>query len=651
MVRALWAAAFVGAAFLGRSTVPEGTHFGLIWPAGGVAVLWLLSVRARPLSVDIVAVGGLAFAVNYWTGASLALGLVLATTNVVQALAATVTIRRLVPELWGAGGTAPLGTPRQLVLLVLSFLEAAALGTLIGYVGYSLVVGEMPLDEFLLWLGRNLCGLLVVVILGMVTGHWWQSRHDPDLPRPAEGDPGAGPRELATALLVTAGLYAAAFIYDDLPVEFPLLVATVWIGARFSTLLSIWHSAVAAAVTISLTLIGWGPFAIVDSLAVGLMLAQFFIVMLVVSGLALATGREERRVLTNALDQARMAADEQAQLLEAIIGSMTDGVNVLDSSGHFLLTNTVARELMGMDQGVPAIASSINARYLDGREIPPEDRPSTHVLHGHTVRHRDVLSQVGDGQERVLSVSGAPLPPGKDGLARAVMLFHDVTAEHEIRRELAAFARVVAHDLNNPLTAIEGWSELAADKADEDLDPEFVHEFITRIRSSSGRMRRLITRLADHALSGQRELRSEHLELAEIVADVVADRDASGLVTCTGSAVIDADTVLLRQAIDNLVGNALKYVAPGQEPHVDVSIDTEGSEVVLRVADNGIGVPAGQHEKVFSEFHRAHGTSYDGSGLGLAIVRRVATRHGGSVTAYDNPAGQGTTFELRLPVS
>jgi PAS domain S-box-containing protein len=652
LARAIWGVAFVGAALLGRSTIPEGTHFGLIWPAGGVAVLWLLLTRARPLSVDVAALGVLAFAVNYATGASPALATVLMVTNVVQAVAATETLRRLCPKLWGCGGNAPLNTPKQLLLMVLSFVEAATLATLIGYVGYGLVVGEMPLDEFLLWLGRNLCGLLVIVTLGMLSGHWWQSRHDPELPRPTGGEPGAGGRELILALLVTVGLYVVAFGYDGLPLAFPLLIATVWIGARFSALISIWHSTLASTVTILLTLLGYGPFATVETLAIGLMLAQFFVAMLVVSGLALTTGRDERRALTEELDAARVEAADQARLLQTIIGEMTDGVNVVDANGRFLLTNAVAAELMGLDPSRdPVVASAVGAKYLDGREIPPEDRPSYHVLKGETVRRREVISQAGDGPARILSVSGAPLPPDDDGLARAVMVFHDVTAEHEARRELAAFARVVAHDLNNPVTAIEGWAELAADQMGEHLDGPFAREFIARVQSSSGRMRRLINGLADHALSGQRELREEPLDLADLVADVVADRDAAGSVNCDGSAPIVGDPVLLRQLVDNLVGNALKYVAAGDTPRIDITLAIEDDHVILRVADNGIGLPPGEHELVFSEFHRAHGTAYDGSGLGLAIARRVATRHGGTVTAYDNPSGQGTTFEVRLPIN
>ena len=95
----------------------------------------------------------------------------------------------------------------------------------------------------------------------------------------------------------------------------------------------------------------------------------------------------------------------------------------------------------------------------------------------------------------------------------------------------------------------------------------------------------------------------------------------------------------------------LDTVAPGTVPEIEVSGEREGDLVRVAVADNGIGLPAGEHELVFTEFHRAHHREYDGSGLGLAICRRIATRHGGTIRAYDNPAGRGTVFYLTLPAA
>jgi len=623
-----------------------------VWPAGGIAVLWLLATRAGPASVDVGVLAVMAFTVNYGTGAPVDLALVLLATNVVQGVMAAELLRRFCAGLWGCGGDRPLEDTHTLARMIGAFVAAAVVGTLIGFAGFGLVVGEMSGSDLLLWLGRNLCGLLVVTTLGLLWGQWIAERLDPSRPRRIV-DPSSGSGlELAAAVALTIGLFLLAFTYDGVPLAFPLLIPTVWVGVRFSTTLSSAHSALAAVVAISLTLAGYGPFAQVDSVVVGSILAQFFVVMAVVSGLALGTGRDERLALNQRLDRAERESSERAATLDTIFAAMTEGVNVMDENGRFLLTNDAAVEIMGFGRSdLPEGTATITAYHPSGVALTPEEKPSYRALHGETIRHLDVVYRTPDGDERSIMVSASPLPPAADGLARAVLIFSDVTAEREARAELAAFARVVAHDLTNPLIAIEGWAELARDQLGDDaqLDGDFAREVITRVTSSATRMRNLVTNLSEHALSADRELSPQEVDLDDLVRDVVAAREAQDLVTWSELPTVTADRVLLRQLFDNLIGNALKYVARGQLPEVTVSGVTRDDDVVITVSDRGIGLPEGEHDKIFREFHRAHHGTYQGSGLGLAIVRRIATRHGGHVSAHDNPAGQGTVFEVRLP--
>ncbi|WP_308285381.1 sensor histidine kinase [Actinoplanes hulinensis] len=112
---------------------------------------------------------------------------------------------------------------------------------------------------------------------------------------------------------------------------------------------------------------------------------------------------------------------------------------------------------------------------------------------------------------------------------------------------------------------------------------------------------------------------------------------------------VQADPVLVRQLIDNLVGNAIKYTAPGVVPALRITAVQDETMVTVRIVDNGIGIPEGQHEAIFGNFHRAHVSGgYQGTGLGLAICRRIVERHGGTITATDDPAG-GTCFTFTLP--
>jgi signal transduction histidine kinase len=113
---------------------------------------------------------------------------------------------------------------------------------------------------------------------------------------------------------------------------------------------------------------------------------------------------------------------------------------------------------------------------------------------------------------------------------------------------------------------------------------------------------------------------------------------------------VTADPAMLRHVLDNLVGNALKYVQPDTRPRVEVRAGTAAEGWVrIEVADRGIGIPDEHKPAVFERFHRAHtGSGYAGTGLGLAICRRIVERHGGEVGVADNPGG-GTVFHFTVP--
>ena len=114
-----------------------------------------------------------------------------------------------------------------------------------------------------------------------------------------------------------------------------------------------------------------------------------------------------------------------------------------------------------------------------------------------------------------------------------------------------------------------------------------------------------------------------------------------------------ADPALLRQALDNLVGNAIKYTPPGTTPSVRITsaVDDEPGWIKLEVSDNGMGIPEGDEERIFEEFHRGPRAGRSaGTGLGLSLSRRIVARHGGQLTARSNPEG-GSTFTLILPAA
>lgn len=642
-----FALAYLAAGLLGRQAVLDGTTFALVWPAAGVAVLWLLVQRSGLFSLDTVVLALVSFAANYATGASLGIALVLMVTNTTQTVVAVTLVRRWCPTLWGAGGTRSLDSPK----VTSRYLGAAAVGMLsgmlLGVVGTRLDGGDVDLLQAVLWFDRNLCGVLAVTTLGLLVGQRLES------PRPRSPLVDSVP-ELVSASVFTVAVYALAFSFQGVPLAFMLLAATVWFGVRFSTVVSAVHSLVAGAAAIVLTLGERGPFAAQSSPEAGAVLAQLFVGMMLISGVVLSTGREERRQLAGELRASREEAEYQAGVLETVISSVVEGLLVIDDSGGVQLANPSAAEMLGYAglSAMPSNRDGLGAFTLDGVPLPDEMLPSRRALAGETLRNVDLGFVTATGESKIFSVSAAPLPRDTEhDRARAVILFRDATEDVAQRTELAAFAGVVAHDLRNPLAAIEGWTEmLEADAEAGEVDQRVVADYVSRIRTSSARMNGLILHLLAHATSKDAELSVVRLEPAESVRRIAAARDALELVTVGSLPPVRGDRVLVDQLLDNLIGNALKYVADGVRSEVRVDGCDEGAGWVrMTVADNGIGLPPGEHDAVFDEFHRAHGGGYEGTGLGLSICRRIVHRHGGAIRALDGPGGTGTVFEFTLP--
>ncbi|MFC6045007.1 ATP-binding protein [Nocardioides hankookensis] len=648
----LFAVVFVVTSTVTRRIELSGAGFSQLWPAGGLPVLWLLLRQGRGPVVDSVLVLCAAFAANLIAGSDAAIAMAFAVANLVQSWLAVLLLRRWCPETWGCGGDRPLDTPRTVARFGAALAVSMAVGTALASVGAVLLPGAGDAFDPVasgLWFGRNLGSALIVVALGIMI---FQRVTSPRPWPPLRGVDG-GPSELLVATLFTIFMYGLAFSLDDLPLAFPLLAATVWYAARFSTLLSAAHSFVVGLATMMLTLQGVGPFARVDDPDVGFMIAQFYIATIALTGLAIATGRDERQALADDLRRAQEATAYEGSVRAAVIGSMTEGVLVVDERGDLLVHNEAAARVLGVgDELSTDTRFSLSSWTLDGVEMELHERPTARALRGERVENELMVVQVDGVGERVLTVSAIPLPRDeRQGRTRALVLLRDTTNEHASRQELSAFAGVVAHDLRNPLAAIDGWTEMIADELDNGaLDAQLAREFVSRVRSSSRRMRELIRDLLAHATSSSRDLEVGRVDVTAMVEEIVVARNAQAFVSVDAVPPVLADPVLVRQVLDNLVGNALKYVEPGEDPKISVhGCRSDARLVTIGVTDHGIGIPEEERERVFEEFHRAHYREYEGSGLGLSIVRRIVNRHGGTIEALPNPAGRGSVFRFTLP--
>ena len=647
----LFALAYLLAVLAGRLTVLDGRNLSLVWPAAGIATVWFCAQRRAPARwADVVALAVVTMVMNTATNATPAMAAIFVAANLAQVWVFLRLISRWRPRLWDEG----LHRSRDMWVLLGAGFTATTAGATVGPTGMWLVTGQYSWPSTLVWLARNTASVLLIGAVALCArriGAWFRRG------RPLGNRRGA---ECAALIACSATVYLSAFAYSNgLPIAFTLLTVTIWAGTRFPTPFVVVHDLAVGTVAVLFTLAGHGPFAAIADPTTRAFVAQLFVAMVAVVGLALALGREERDGLLAELaeEKAQLAREreqtsQRADLLQTIIDSTSDGLVVVGADGQVALRNPAAVQLLGE-------SSDLDGRllHLDGTPLARDEMAHTRALAGEDVPDTDVLLREG----RIFSVRAAALR-NPDGTGSAVVLFHDVTAERRHRAELTGFAGVVAHDLISPLAAVTGWAEdtaAAIDLIPAHPEADRARDNLRRLTRSAERMRSLIDGLLDYTTARDAEVATETVDLASMVSEVtVARLDAAiagGLpaprFTVGELPAVRADPVLLRQLLDNLIGNAIKYTARGVTPALTVTATTVDGMAHVCVADNGIGIPAGQHDEIFGDFRRAHTTQgYAGTGLGLGICKRIVERHGGTIIAADNPGG-GSRFEFTVPAA
>jgi signal transduction histidine kinase len=247
---------------------------------------------------------------------------------------------------------------------------------------------------------------------------------------------------------------------------------------------------------------------------------------------------------------------------------------------------------------------------------------------------------------------------------RAEKAFKTLTAKlGQSNRELQDFASVASHDLQEPLRKIQAFGDRLKTKCSEVLTDEG-RDYLERMQNAAGRMQTLINDLLTFSRVTTKARPFVPVDLAKVAQEVLADLEArieetGGRVEVGELPTIDADPMQIRQLLQNLMGNALKFHRQEVAPVVKVHGQFLNSEerrpnanpfCQITVQDNGIGFDEKYLDRIFNVFQRLHGRSeYEGTGVGLAVCRKIAERHGGDITATSTP-GQGTTFIVILPV-
>ncbi|HEY5803521.1 MAG TPA: ATP-binding protein [Lysobacter sp.] len=381
------------------------------------------------------------------------------------------------------------------------------------------------------------------------------------------------------------------------------------------------------------------------------------------------------RQISQRLSAQKQSRQSSARAL-AVLQTVREPIVLLDARQQVVMHNTAFDQLYG--------------KTGDGQELAANPAWSDPVLQQ---RLGDVLSRgrelwdfehvqtTADGAERtvLINASRMSLPDRLDEVA--LLTVSDVSAQKatqkkinelnrqlegkvdqvsEINRELEAFSYSVSHDLRAPLRHVAGFSDKLTRHLGEHADEKSLH-YLGIIGGSAKRMSQLIDDLLVYSRLGRSAIRLQPVDMQSMVAETRAMLDANlaadgGAQTVTWNIqqlpVVIADENMMRQVWLNLLGNAVKYSGNREDSQVDVEYQRlDDGTHEFSVLDNGAGFDMAYAGKLFGVFQRLHkATEFPGTGIGLASVKRVLSRHGGSIAAESEP-GKGATFRFTLPAA
>lgn len=346
-------------------------------------------------------------------------------------------------------------------------------------------------------------------------------------------------------------------------------------------------------------------------------------------------------------------ADQERRTME-ILNGIDTGIARISEDGGVLAVNETYTRLYGLDPLDPTLpARSVEYTGLRGMPVPAMERPFARAARGETFTDASVWLFTAEGEWRALSVTAKRLAAQGDEESSILLLVHDVTALTYAQRERERFTAMASHELKHPLTVMIGNAELALDL--DELAPRTRERFETIIGASE-RMLKMTEGLVStsrRGFSGRDEV--DDIDLRQILLESVASFRPTASVSGVGIDVradeplpIIADGFRLRQVVDNIVSNAIKYTPRDGRVRIDGAV--EGDTVVLTVADTGIGIAPHDLPLIMTPYFRTDEAKQKsgGTGLGLGISNDIVRAHGGSLS-IDSQPGAGTVVAVRFP--
>lgn len=361
------------------------------------------------------------------------------------------------------------------------------------------------------------------------------------------------------------------------------------------------------------------------------------------------------------LEQALAEALASRTLNEAIVTTVDVGLVALDRDGAYKVVNPRHHEFLDLiyPDGHLGRAGQLGFSYAANRVTPltRDEIPSMRAMRGE--EFSDYVVWIGQDRDtqKALSVSAKPVLDAAGEFDGAVLVYQDITDLMSALKIKDDFVASVSHELRTPLTAIMGFLDLVLDEEDS-VSPTARQQLVV-VKRNSERLLRLVSDLlsAAQARDGRLSLDVEEVDLAclawQAVADLAPKAALDGVALLHDlpkQSVVVADPVRIRQVVDNLLSNALKYTPAGGTVILRLA-EQSTDEVALLIEDTGIGIDERELSQLFTRFFRtqdAEMRAIQGVGLGLAITKSIVESHDGHIDV-ESRAGTGSTFRVVLP--
>ena len=371
------------------------------------------------------------------------------------------------------------------------------------------------------------------------------------------------------------------------------------------------------------------------------------------------------------------AQENERRTLQTIIDALPAGVILRNKGGKPFVYNEAALKLAynygevqtALETGQTPIEPVWEITRPDGTVIGPDAFPSQVVIQTEEpVETSHLFVRQRDGRLVPILLNAVPLQDAEGNYTRGLSVFQDITALKELERHKDEFISVASHELRGPLTVIRGQTQLLQrqlrrqEKHGETVPGlPYIMESMESIEAQTARLNDLVNDLLDvsRIQAGKLNLQRGTVPLMPLITKAIqhwkpaSDRHVLGLETDmpAGEVLGHWDARRVEQILNNLLGNALKYSPEGGNVEVWVQVNEQKRHVLIRVRDEGLGIPPEALPHLFERFYRAGNvSSIGGTGLGLFISRQLAVAHGGDLWAESAGLAKGSTFFLRLPL-